>query len=141
MTHYQKKRGHGFVQQSVRNVCAKFTVDPFSRFRTGARHVLTTQKPFPSEIPWKLQHQIPNTFSDQIIMSNFFWKSFTSTTNLFSQEKVNIWTPSRYFPFWFHFSVEMKQTRNLQQKKTGEKWKIIKPITLQRNFSEVTGNG
>ena len=51
MTHYQKKRGHGFVQQSVRNVCAKFKIDRLSRFRTGARHVLTTQKCFPGESP------------------------------------------------------------------------------------------
>ena len=33
------------------NVCSKFTVDPFSRFRTGARQVFTIQKFFPSEIP------------------------------------------------------------------------------------------
>ena len=50
-THYYKKRGHGFVQQSVRSVCSKFKVDRFNRFRTGARQVFTTQKPFPSEIP------------------------------------------------------------------------------------------
>ena len=52
---------HSFVQQSVRNVCAKFKVDRLSRFRTGVRHVLTTQKRFPSEIPlsMKMQHQIP----------------------------------------------------------------------------------
>ena len=49
-------------------------------------------------------------------------------------------TQSGYFPFLFHFSVEMKQPRNLQQKKTGERWKIVKLITLQRNFLEVTGN-
>ena len=34
----------------------------------------------------------------------------------------------------------MKQPRNLQQKKTGERKKIVKPITLQRNFLEVTGS-
>ena len=51
MTHYQKKRGHGFVYQSLRNnVCAKFKVDRLSRFRTGAHFVLTTQERFPSEI-------------------------------------------------------------------------------------------
>ena len=53
---------------------------------------------------------------------------------------VNILPPSWYFPFLFHFSVEMKQPRNLQQKKTGERKKIVKPITLQRNFLEVTGS-
>ena len=40
-----------FVQQSVRNMCAKFKVDRLSCFCTAARHVLTTQKRFPSEIP------------------------------------------------------------------------------------------
>ena len=34
----------------------------------------------------------------------------------------------------------MKQPQNLQQKKTGERSKIVKPITLQTNFLEVTGN-
>ena len=38
------------MQQSFRNVCAKFKVDRFGRFRTGARQVFTPQKPFPSEI-------------------------------------------------------------------------------------------
>ena len=42
MTHYWKKRGHGFVQQSFKNVCAKFKVDRFSHFRTGARQAFTT---------------------------------------------------------------------------------------------------
>ena len=38
------------MRQSVRNMCAKLEVDFLSRFRTGARQVFTTQKPFPSEI-------------------------------------------------------------------------------------------
>ena len=45
------KTRHGFVQQSVGNVCAKFKVDRLSHFRTGARQVFTTQKLFPSEVP------------------------------------------------------------------------------------------
>ena len=61
MTHYQKKHGHGFVQQSVRNVCAKFKVDRLSRFRTGARQVFTTQKPFPSEIPLTMKTATSNS--------------------------------------------------------------------------------
>ena len=39
------------MQRSVRNVCAKFKVDRMNRFRTVARQVFTTQKPFPREIP------------------------------------------------------------------------------------------
>ena len=61
MTHYQKKLGDGFVQQSVRNVCAKFKIDRLSRFRTGARHVLTTQKRFPSEIPRTMETATSNS--------------------------------------------------------------------------------
>ena len=62
MTHYQKKRGHGFVQQSVRNVCAKFKVDRLSRFCTGARHVKrATQKRFPSEIPLTVKTATSNS--------------------------------------------------------------------------------
>ena len=38
------------MQQSVRNVCAKFKADRLSRFRTGARYRLSTQKRFPGEI-------------------------------------------------------------------------------------------
>ena len=44
-------------------------------------------------------------------------------------------------PFLFHFSVEMKQKQHFQKKKTGERWKIVKPITLQINSLEITGNG
>ena len=55
------KRGHGFVQQSVRNVCAKFKVDCLSRFRTGARQVFTTQKTFPSEIPVTMKTTVSNS--------------------------------------------------------------------------------
>ena len=61
MTHYQKKHGHGFVQQSVRNVCAKFKVDRLSRFRTGARQFFTTQKLFPSEIPLTMKTATSNS--------------------------------------------------------------------------------
>ena len=49
------------MQQSVRNVCAKFKVDRLSRFRTGARQVFTTQKPFPSEIPQTMKTTTSNS--------------------------------------------------------------------------------
>ena len=49
------------MQQFVRNVCAKFKVDRLSRFRTGARHVLTTQKRFPSEIPQTMKTATSNS--------------------------------------------------------------------------------
>ena len=49
--HCHKKRGYSFVQQSVRNVCAKLKVDCLSCFCIGARQVFTIQKSFPMEIP------------------------------------------------------------------------------------------
>ena len=55
------KRGHSFVQQSVRKVCAKFEVDSLSRFRTGARQVFTTQKLFPGEIPLTMKIATTNS--------------------------------------------------------------------------------
>ena len=61
MTHYQEKRGHGFVQQSVRNVYAKFKVDRLSRFRTAARYVFTTQKRFTSEIALTMKTATSNS--------------------------------------------------------------------------------
>ena len=39
------------MQQSFGNVHANIKVDPVGRFRTGARHVFTTRKPSPGEIP------------------------------------------------------------------------------------------
>ena len=44
------KCGHGFMQQSVRNLCVKFKVDRLSCFCTGARQVFTTPKLFSYEI-------------------------------------------------------------------------------------------
>ena len=49
------------MQQSVRNVCAKFKVDRLSRFRTGARYVFTTQKRFPSEIALTMKTATSNS--------------------------------------------------------------------------------
>ena len=49
------------MQQSVKNVCAKFRVDILSSFRTGARHVLTTQKCFPIKIPLTMKTATSNS--------------------------------------------------------------------------------
>ena len=57
-----EKRGHGFVQQPLRDVCAKFKVDRLSRFCTGARYVLTIQKRFPSEIALTMKTATSNSF-------------------------------------------------------------------------------
>ena len=66
-----EKLSHGFVQQSVRNVCAKFKIYRLRCFCTGVRHVLTTQKRFPgkrkqnSSVHEICKIKFPlNTFSD-----------------------------------------------------------------------------
>ena len=56
-----EKTQHGFVQQSVRNVGAKFKVDCLSRFRTGAPQVFTSQKPYPTEIPLTMKTGTSNS--------------------------------------------------------------------------------
>ena len=56
-----EKRGHEFVQQPVRNVCAKFTVDRLSHFCTGARQVFTAQKLFTSKIPLTVKTATSNS--------------------------------------------------------------------------------
>ena len=106
MTRDYKKRGHGFVQQSVRNVCEKFKIDRLSRFRTGARHVLTTQKCFPGESPltWKVQHQIPCTTHFLIKLSSvkFFWKFLTSNKSILEPKSKHL-NSIRVFPFFMSF--------------------------------------
>ena len=94
MTHYCERRGHGFVQQSVRNVYVKFKVDQVNCFRTEARQVLTTQKLFPSKIPltmkiatsnslYPVDHDVVstcvywvNTFFDQITICQISFEIF-----------------------------------------------------------------
>ena len=49
------------LEKTCINVCAKFKVDPFSHFRTRARHVLTTQKRFPGEIPLTMKTATSNS--------------------------------------------------------------------------------
>ena len=49
------------MQQSVRNVCAKFKVDSLSHLCAGARQVVTAQKLFPSEIPLTMKTATPNS--------------------------------------------------------------------------------
>ena len=49
------------MQQSLRNVRAKFTIDPLDRFRIVARQVFTTQKRFPGEIPLTMKITTTNS--------------------------------------------------------------------------------
>ena len=70
-----EKLSHGFVQQSVRNVCAKFKIYRLRCFCTGVRHVLTTQKRFPgkrkqnSSVHEICKIKFPlNTFSDHFLI-------------------------------------------------------------------------
>ena len=91
--------------------------------------------------PWKLQYQIPfkHIFWSNYHLSNFSWK-FWRQTNLLSSEKVNICSPSGYFPFVFHFSFWNETNTKSSIKKDRKKMKIVKPVTSRRNFLKVTGN-
>ena len=80
------KRGHGFMQQSVRNVCSKFKVDSLNRFRTGARQVFTTQKLFPSQIPLTMKTTTSNSLKTDFLIKlpslKFLLKSLTSNKSI-----------------------------------------------------------
>ena len=91
--------------------------------------------------PWKLQHQIPfkHIFWSNCHLSNFFGESLTSNKSIL-ERKSKYLNSVRVFPFFTPFFCWNETNTNLQQKMTGERWKIVKPITLQRNFLEVTGN-
>ena len=55
------KTRHSYVQQSVRNVCAKFKFDHLTRFCTEAREMFTTEKLFLSEIPLTIKTATSNS--------------------------------------------------------------------------------
>ena len=121
------------MQQSVGNMCAKFKVDPLSRFRTGSRQVFTTQKHFPSGIPltMKMQHQIlfKHIFRSNSLRSNFFWNLWRQT-NRYSSKKVNIWTPSWYFPFFISFFCWNGINKKSSRKGNEKDWKQSpQPVT------------
>ena len=49
------------MQQSVRDVWAKFKAEHLNPFRTEARQVFMTQKRFPSEIDLTMKTATPNS--------------------------------------------------------------------------------
>ena len=71
-------------------MCAKFKIDSLSSLRTGARQVLTTQKPFPSEIPLTIKtatlNSLENTFSNQIIIFQISFEIF-DVKQIYTREK------------------------------------------------------
>ena len=81
------------MQQSVRNVCTKFTIDPLSCFCTGVRQVFTIQKLFPSEIPLTMKtakSNSLNTFSYQITICQISFEIFDVKQIDAHAKKVNI---------------------------------------------------
>ena len=84
------------MQQSVRNGCAKFKVDPLSRFCTGALQVFITQKLFPSEIPLTMKTATSNSFSNSV---KFLLKSLTSIKSILEQKSKHL-NSNRVFPFF-----------------------------------------
>ena len=153
------------MQQSVRNMCAKFKVDRLSCFRTGTRQVFTTQKLFPSEILLAMKTATSNSIETHFLIKIFF-KSLTPNKSILDEKSKHL-NSIKVFPvFLFHLSVEMKQAvvlacyfvekETLQQVFSCEfweisrntfsyrkpqvaasgRWKIIKSKTLQRIFSQ-----
>ena len=114
------------MQQSVRNLWAKFEVDSLSRFRTGARQVFTTQKLFPSEISVTMKIATTNSlfkyifWSNNYHLSNLFWNPWRQT-NRYSSKEVNIWATSGYFPFFIPFfcwnEIKKKSSRHEKDQK------------------------
>ena len=80
MTNFYKKTRAIFVQNPVRDVCAKFKVDRLSRFRTGARKMFTTQKPYLSEI-FSNYENCNITFSDQITVYQIYFEIYAFYTS------------------------------------------------------------
>ena len=118
------------MQQSVRNVCAKFKTDHLSCFHTGVCHVPTTKKCFPSKIHLTMKIATSNslwTFSDQIIICQISFRNLWCQINLFSSEKVNICSPSGCFPFLLYFSFwNETNTKSSIKKKDMRKMKNCK---------------
>ena len=96
------------MQQSVRNMCAKFKVDRLSCFRTGTRQVFTTQKLFPSEILLTMKTATSNSIETHFLIKIFF-KSLTPNKSILDEKSKHL-NSIKVFPvFLFHLSVEMKQ--------------------------------
>ena len=128
------------MQQSVRNVCSKFKVDGLSRFRTGARHVLTTEKRFPNEIPLTMKNATSNSLQTHFLIKLSSVKFVLEIFDV-KQRKSKYLNSIRVFPF-LSFSCWNETNMNSSIKEDRRKMENcnIKPITLQRNFLEATGN-
>ena len=129
------------MQQSVRNVCAKFKIDPLSRFCTGARQVFTTQKLFSSEtMKTATSNSLETHFLIKLSSVKFGLKSLMPT-NWYSTKKVNIWTPSGYFTFFlFIFLLKwnkqeiFKRRHEKDQKQSPQPATLLKKRLCQRFF-------
>ena len=103
------------MQQSVGNVCANLKVDPLSRFCTGACQVFTNQKRTRER-----SEAVPSACN-----YNFIKKE----------------TLSRVFSCEFREISKNTFSNRTPRVAATERWKIVKPITMQRNFfTQVTGN-
>ena len=112
------------MQQSVRNVCPKFKVDSFSRFRTGAYQVFNTQKFFPSEISLTMKIANTNSLETHFLIKlpsvKFLLKSLTSNKSILEQKSKYLFNSIRVFPF-FHFIFLLKWNKQEIFKRRHEK--------------------
>ena len=127
-----------FVQQSLRNVCAKFKVDPLSRFRTGARQVFTTQKLFLSKIPLTMKTATSNSLKTHFLIklqsAKFLLTSFTSNKSILKQ-KSKYFIAIRVFPFFISFFCwnEMNKKSSFNKRRhEKEQTQSPQPATLLR---------
>ena len=92
------------VTVCYRNVCAKFKVDPLSRFHTGDRQVLPPRNHSLTKFLWprKLQHQIlfKHIFYSNYHLSSLFW-NFTSLRS----NKIMLEQRSKYLSYISVFSL------------------------------------
>ena len=94
----------------------KFKIDRFRRFRTEARQVFNTQKPFPSKIPLTMKTVTPNSLLTHFLIKFPFVKFFLKSIHPLHQ-RDHSFAPAKnkYLNFiWvllffgFIFFIEMK---------------------------------
>ena len=94
-----------------------------------------------------MQHQIlfKHTFWSNYHLPNFFW-NFWRQTDWYSRKKVNIWTPSGYFPFFmlkWNKQEIFKRRHEKDQKQSPHPATLLKktlPQVFSCEFCEISKN-
>ena len=98
-----------------------------------------------------MQQQIlfKHIFWSNYHLSNFFWNLWRQT-NRYSSKKVNIWTPSGYFPFFISFfcwneinkKSSREDTRKIRSSRLRQQlhWKETLPQVFSCEFCKISKN-